>query len=382
MSWRQTKQRWSTNDQWAWEQPWTKKTKGKETSKPFFYGYDGKKIELEDQGGAGSSSSSQRSSEEALREENRKLKEMMKKAQESGTMGVLSAAETQQLLTVDPREDLKERQKQLNIERRTLNKTSRLKETIEEKEKKFQGWKEFMEKGLRQEEKRLAKDLQELNMHLKDAEKSEKEDAELVDDKDQEEDLQRQELEDMKEQMRDFMNYATVMEQRQRQLTEQVTMLVGALQGAKLVGDPGRDSPQHPIALTRHDEIGQKRASDGKGDRSRSPAKAAKLIHDPRMTFAAMIQKALEPLSDQCQTVILTQLEANRQEYQTQESVQKLIESVIKGEETQASLDAGIGAHVPAALLPFRKHQTSRSRDSPYSTPVDSRPKGSFSSPD
>lgn len=40
-----------------------KKTK---TKKPFFYGYDGKKIELEDYNGAGSSSSLPRSSEAAL----------------------------------------------------------------------------------------------------------------------------------------------------------------------------------------------------------------------------------------------------------------------------------------------------------------------------
>ena len=178
MSWKgqgrafQGYQKWSGDQTWEWNSK--AKKKGKETTEKtekadnqiVFYGYDGKKVVV---GSSSGSSPSSSAADSALRAENAKLKEAMRKSIEEGKV-VEVAPEIQQMVRVDPREELKERQRQLNQERKTLNRAVRIKEEMEKKGQKFSSWKASFQQGLAEEEKRHTQVMAELVQELKDAE--------------------------------------------------------------------------------------------------------------------------------------------------------------------------------------------------------------------
>eukprot|EP00913_Durusdinium_trenchii_P022577 g21206.t1 len=242
--------------QWSdWEKP-SKKGKDKEEKggkQPILYGWDGKKIEVKRDGGAkpGSSSGSSHS-EAALREENRKIKEVVRNLLGSETQSEADIQALRDFAKVDPREDLKERQRLLNSERRSLNKTAKIREVIDEQEANFQSWQETYKAGLEQEEKRYQAKMAELREELKAAEKGEMEDpvpGSMDDGQESAQDLPvyvQQELADLRGQMRQFMSYAQMMEKKNAALTDQVTMLVTTLQSREqqISSD---FSPQHPV---------------------------------------------------------------------------------------------------------------------------------------
>eukprot|EP00913_Durusdinium_trenchii_P020046 g18841.t1 len=241
----------------------TKKDKGKIP----FVGYDGKSIEVqEEHSGLSHSSSSATSAEVALKEENKILKEAMRKIKEGKESQVVEEPEIATLLEKNPREDIKERQKLLNQERKTINRVEKIKASIAEEEKRFASWKRYMETGLKQEEQRHGSALKELYAELKEAEQSGKEADAAMDASDA---AQSEELREVKSQLNSFMTYAAAMEKRQLQMAEQMTMMFGAMQAGFMGHNP--DSPQHPFATKeeeKHPEDSRERSLGG-SDRSR-----------------------------------------------------------------------------------------------------------------
>ena len=258
-----------------WEKPKAKKEKDKSAAdtkkdkgKIPFVGYDGKSIEVqEEHSGLSHSSSSATSAEVALKEENKILKEAMRKIKEGKESQVVEEPEIATLLEKNPREDIKERQKLLNQERKTINRVEKIKASIAEEEKRFASWKRYMETGLKQEEQRHGSALKELYAELKEAEQSGKEADAAMDASDA---AQSEELREVKSQLNSFMTYAAAMEKRQLQMAEQMTMMFGAMQAGFMGHNP--DSPQHPFATKeeeKHPEDSRERSLGG-SDRSRS----------------------------------------------------------------------------------------------------------------
>ena len=60
---------------------------------------------------------------------------------------------------MDPKEALKERQKTLNAERKSPNRLTKVKHSMEKKETKSKSWKDKVTKGLKQEEERCGEAL-------------------------------------------------------------------------------------------------------------------------------------------------------------------------------------------------------------------------------
>ena len=110
------------------------------------YGYDGKKVDLKQfTGGQSSSGSSQSQAEQTLREENARLKTAVRQALASKPVEDLM--ELEKMSQLSPREELRERQKLLNQERKSLNRAAKIKEDIEKKERKFASWRTGMRGG-------------------------------------------------------------------------------------------------------------------------------------------------------------------------------------------------------------------------------------------
>lgn len=157
---------WSTWNQTQY-QKWDKSKGKQEKEKPkpekaekgkmTFIGYDGKKVDVqEERHGAPSSSASSTSVEAVLKEENRLLKEAMRQIRDGKDVQLAEDPEIGPLLEKDPRESLKERQKMLNQERKTINRVEKIRASILEEEKRFAGWKRFMDAGMKQEAQRHA----------------------------------------------------------------------------------------------------------------------------------------------------------------------------------------------------------------------------------
>lgn len=365
--------------QWGeWEKP-AKKGKEKEEKgkQPILYGWDGKKIEVKKDGIAKSGSSSGYSSSDAsLREENRRIKEVVRNILGNEEQTEEDIQALREFAKVDPREDLKERQRQLNSER-SLNKTARIKEVMEEQETNFKSWRDTYTAGLEQEEKRYQSKMAELREELKAAEKgdAEEKDQGAMDEEQTELSVPvyvQQELSDLRNQMRQFMNYAHQMEQKNAALTDQVTTLVATLQSRERIISPAQ-SPQHPVPRMSHTEVSSNLPTmvpdEEKRERSRSPSrKAQKIEHklDPE-EFKCL----LETVSERHQAVILNAIHGEPEKFSSIEDVKPLIRAAVEADKklhlTVVQEDLAKGG---SALVPFGKmhksDKTERSNVSPY----------------
>ncbi|CAK9026497.1 unnamed protein product [Durusdinium trenchii] len=233
-----------------------KEQKGKpETSGFVMYSHDGKRVELKGNAESGkrSGSSSASQSDGSIKEENQKLKDAIRRMLQAEKPEDADLDAVRTLIKVDPREEIRQRQRQLNQERRILNRAENLKETLHKKENSYQSWKRNMQEGLAQEDRRLSKELAELQAEIKAAEEKELNDAEMDGEPSDVDptlvDVTRQvvqdELKEMKDQMGQFASYAAQMERQNQHLTEQVAMLLNTLHARSGDFIP-KESPQHP----------------------------------------------------------------------------------------------------------------------------------------
>ena len=260
---------------------------------------------------------------------------------------------------------MKERQRLLNSERRSLNKTAKIREVIDEQEANFQSWQETYKAGLEQEEKRYQAKMAELREELKAAEKGEMEDpvpGSMDDGQESAQDLPvyvQQELADLRGQMRQFMSYAQMMEKKNAALTDQVTMLVTTLQSREqqISSD---FSPQHPVRRSGNGNAlwvpskEEDATSVEKRERSRSPTrKIAKLEHklDP-----VEFKLQLEKISEGSQVEVLNAVHGDPVQYATMEAVLPLIQKAMEAE-AKKGLNAphALPEVGSSALVPFGK---------------------------
>ena len=376
-----------------WEKPKAKKEKDKSAAdtkkdkgKIPFVGYDGKSIEVqEEHSGLSHSSSSATSAEVALKEENKILKEAMRKIKEGKESQVVEEPEIATLLEKNPREDIKERQKLLNQERKTINRVEKIKASIAEEEKRFASWKRYMETGLKQEEQRHGSALKELYAELKEAEQSGKEADAAMDASDA---AQSEELREVKSQLNSFMTYAAAMEKRQLQMAEQMTMMFGAMQAGFMGHNP--DSPQHPFATKeeeKHPEDsrerslgGSDRSRSGKREREETEAEQEEWMQQeiPADELTAEIGRLSEPM----QTVVLHHMKEKPAAFKTRRAFADLLMKVESGEEICVE-PAMRPMRFTKALLPFGKAPRVKTKEgiSPYRTPPMSRHRERLKSP-
>ena len=325
MSWK-AKQNWNVWQEWAPEPAYYYETKkpekrGNDKQKKAVL-YDGKAVELEESGSALPRSSSSSQSDSALKEENQKLRETMKFLVEK----IVPKEEDQQhlpeavqeVLKTDPREIIKQKQKALNQERKALNKVTKVRETMDRKEKSFSEWKYSIQEGIRKEEKRVATEVAELREELRSIEAG-KEDPLMVADSDDENKIDQAvqgELRAMRQEFRGLTSYTAHLEAKNaammEQMQAQMSAIMGALQGATLTTGPRVSSPQQP--LVRKKTIGTEILStreDGKerADRSRSPDHGSGLKRiriSKECDYTSQELKAeLNKYPDQCQQIVL-----------------------------------------------------------------------------
>eukprot|EP00913_Durusdinium_trenchii_P023688 g22251.t2 len=181
MTWKQNKN-WNPKAQawkqaWPSEQPEKPKTKkeDKEKDKAFFVGYDGKKVPLPSGHVASSGSTSLATTGAAnsqVLEENRKLRDVFKlildrdAGKETGKNPTDLVEECKKLVH-NPRESLRERQRELNKEKKSINKAEKLEIAIKEKEDSFVKWKAGFHEMLKAEEKRYEEEVKALREELK-----------------------------------------------------------------------------------------------------------------------------------------------------------------------------------------------------------------------
>eukprot|EP00913_Durusdinium_trenchii_P029729 g27861.t1 len=195
------------------------KEKDKTERPTFFLSHDGRKVAL-GSGGGSSSGASASASARAVQEENRRLKEALKLISEKRTVdnGIL---EDCQKLIQNPREQLRERQRELNKEKKTLTRQEKLEATIQETDESYRSWRSGMEEGLKQEDARHAAEIEKLQQELKDLQEAKDPDA-MKEDMDDEKLLREgsmaQELYEVRETMKEMAYHVKTLEQRNQEI--------------------------------------------------------------------------------------------------------------------------------------------------------------------
>ena len=329
---------WGQNYAWDWNPQSKKKNKEKkesEESPAFFVGYDGKKVPI-----ASDSASSQPSSlsaaDQALKLENAKLKDAMKKLICKGNVEEIEE-DVATFLQKDPRDEIKARQKALNEERKALNKAMKIKEEMDKKGKKFAAWKDNFQQGLISEEKRHEATMAELMVALKEAETNPEEPGSMEEDGHGPLDPRLEQLTDqvtmMQQQMAQMMSYTAVIEERNQTLTEQVSALVGAIQGQAMMGNGERSSPQQVLRtrVKREADSMPEEPDTKRAGRSRSPpGLPVELSPEIGVEEAPMDSKELKEIllkmSEGAQMWLLNQKNANPEKYGTRAMMMQLIQ--------------------------------------------------------
>ena len=308
----------------------------------YLYDQDGKKVEVKADGESGSLSGPA-SLEEGLRNENKLLKEALKKMSDGETTAVDNAVKG--MLKANPREELKEKQKALNQERKALNKTERIREEIAKKQNKFKGWKEGILRGVEMKSKEHTEEIARLTAELKDAETEAANNPEgdngmdTDEDKGDSEDAS-QELAELRRQMGFFITYTQGMERRQQQMADQMTALMGLIQGQAENGTPF--TPQQPLRITRS------QPREKRSPRSRTPPQDDGLMEKTKIQEdgyggllpdevleqsaieEAVIKQQLEALPGDIQERIWKTFEASGEVCKSFVQLQPLIENELK----------------------------------------------------
>ena len=293
--------------------------------------YDDRRVVVPEGGGNGGSSSA---SSSGLQEENRRLKEAFRSILD-GTADEKTEDEVWGLIATDPREALRQQQKELNKQKKALTKAEKVRATMEEKSAKWARWKTGYMKGLEMEEQRYKEEMKELEAELKEVEKEkekEKDGTMDLDSDGHEDDYKRSvddELKTFRQQMVQMSSYVQLMEQRNQDLTTQMQQLITAVRDVKPT-ELTRESPQvvKPPTMARLDgEDSQDEAKGEKRSRSRSRTPRAFELELPSHLapeaegFLPLIQGMAEETQDQ----MLAILKAEPENFQNSEQVKQLI---------------------------------------------------------
>ena len=352
---------WKKGKDWFWDQSqWSvpkgrkKDTKNTKDGKVFMVGYDGRRIEFEGESGSSSHGWYAGSQEAQLKEENQKLKETMRNLMQKDTVKDVPK-EVIDLVKEDPREQLKAKQKELNAERKALNRLCKVKEDMAQKEVDFRSWKDSISEGVRKEEKRYSGAMAELQEELKRLEKTKDGESDpemLVIDSDGEEQRQetnklKQELRQIKSRFQEYAEYTTQLEVRNAQMFDamqaQMSQLIGAIQGSSLVGDIPNSSPKQEVKIpktigTQIKEESKSYSPERKRGRSRTPSKRSRHL-EPQAELQYKyedLEEEMSVLTERDQQRVLQAITTNPANYVTWESALALIQKLQPKQEIAA----------------------------------------------
>ena len=374
MSWRKgQKQPWTEptwqEEKWA-SDGWARKNRKKEEPKerPVLYGFDGKPVHRD--GGLGRPSSQSASKQElSVAEENSKLKATIRFLAQKVAATEEVPEDVQDYLKEDPRESLKARQRELNQERKVLNRTAKLKDDIRKKEEKFKTWKEDIEAGVKSETQRVNSTLAELQEALKAAENGEVIHLEDDEPTDKIPSTVRQEMEALRAGYGQMESYMCQMEARNQQMAAQMQNMMETFQTMVLLKSPSKWSPQHPVAPAAF------RADPKEKSRSRSPI---------RVKTEEMEGFDLGMVPEAVQMCALQRMQDDPNQFKTGPQVEELIARAL--EEFKEAQSKPIATMVPdamtsQALKPFGKSalpkKAERAAPYPNGLPVITTPRRS-----
>ena len=298
--------------------------------------YDGRRVVVPEEGGGNGGSSSASSS--GLQEENRRLKEAFRSIL-GGTADDTTEEEVRGLLADDPREVLRQQQKELNKQKKALTKTEKVRAAMEEKSAKWTRWKAGYLKGLELEEQRYKEEMKELEAELKEVEKEKEKEKGGIMDLDAPESHEDgykksvdNELNTFRQQMKQMSSYVQMMEQRNQDLTNQMQQLITAVRDVKQ-GDLVRESPQAikapvHVRLDGEDaEVEEPEAREARSrSRSRTPGRALESELPSHLApEAAGFLPLLQGMTEETQDQMLAILKAEPENFQNSEQVKKLI---------------------------------------------------------
>ena len=374
MTWKQNKN-WNPKAQ-AWKQAWPseqqeKQKPKKEDNKAFFVGYDGRKVAVPN--GQASSSGSTSSAATAatnaqVLEENRKLRDVFKllldkdAGKEVGKNPTELVEECKKLVH-NPRESLRERQRELNKEKKSINRAEKLESVIKEKEENFARWKAGFMEGLRLEEKRYEEEMKALKDELKNVEDGpETHSMEQESDGEQGARALAEDLSQVKAQMDQMATYFEVMEKRNQQMVQemnhQVQSLVAVIRTSQRPDMVNQSSPQ--LVRPPGQRLDMER-TPVREERSRSPAvkrNSIEVVQEDE-NLETFLKGLLEGLKEEHRKHVLTIVEAEPESYSTKEAVEILVQQVMmqaSGHVSLDSMDSPSGLPVTMArnsLLPF-----------------------------
>ena len=354
MTWKQNKN-WNPKAQ-AWKQAWPseqqekQKPKKEDKDKTFFVGYDGRKVAVPN--GQASSSGSTSSAATAatnaqVLEENRKLRDVFKllldkdAGKEVGKDPAELVEECKKIVH-NPRESLRERQRELNREKKSINKAEKLESTIREKEENFAKWKAGFMEGLRLEEKRYEEEVKALKEELKNVEDGpETHSMEAESDGEQGARALAEDLTQVKAQIDQMATYFEIMEKRNHQMVQemnsQVQSLVAVIRTSQRPDLVNQSSPQ----LIR--PPGQKlETTPVREGRSRSPAvkRNAVEVEMEDENLETFLKGLLAGLQEEHRRHVLTIVETEPENYATKEAVEILVQQVMMQANGNISLDS------------------------------------------
>lgn len=395
---------WKKEANWqTWEYPSKKgnrkkdELKNKEKKKnAVLIGYDGKAVDL-DESSSSSWRSSQSSSQEAqIQAENRKLREAMRfllnKVAPTDEEKEQIPEDVKELVRIDPREQLRLRQKELNEERKQLTKLEKAKDSLDKKSKNFQSWKETVETGIRSEEKRHSTELAEISAEIKSLERQRDGIEPIQVDTDEEDDAGireenkrlHKEISGLKADLREVAAYTTQLDKKNgmmmEQMSHQLQTIMSCFQSLAPMGPMPEWSPQQRVHArgTIAEEIkrnGPKQVETKKEDRSRSPARRSGEDQDAEPVWPeeavdtagevvdeAEIKAFLSGLPEEIQMQFIQLREGEPERYQTRSEIQYLMAYVMEQEKQARGSASGTEKSVPLPLTDLQVEEPTATR--------------------
>ncbi|CAK9106193.1 unnamed protein product, partial [Durusdinium trenchii] len=315
--------------------------------------------------------------EPGLKEENSKLKQAIRLLMEKVETKEPISEEVQELVQEDPRELIRQKQKALNEERKLLNRSEKLQETIREKEEKFAAWDQYIRGGLQMEAQRVQEEIAELKETMKKEEKVEKEEMDLDVDKDPE--GLKAEIAQLKHGMQQMMSYTAQMESKHQQFLEQMQMqmatLVNAATGARMSQGFDFPSPEQRVHPRVHG-LAMSEEPEPKRERTRSPkTRMSEPAETAEGSFNEFVQKEVERMPEMFRLEVLRNLESAPDLYATPEAFRKMAVMVDKEMQMTPVPEGGEMKVLREmsksdALKPFGKSPKKKDREGPYMLPL------------
>lgn len=310
--------------------------------------YDGKRVALPDDKGAGGSSSA---SSSGLQEENKRLKDALKYfANKKEDEEV--PEDYRPFLHEDPRESLRVQQRELNKQKKMIGRVEKIRSTMEEKSQRWVRWKARILRGLELEEQRYKEEYKQLEDELQAVETGKEVPMDLENVGTDGHGGVEDELTEVKHQVGQMADYMQRIEKRNLDLTLQVQDLITAVREAKQC-DVLQPSPQKPIrgsGFTLPIEVlpshkGDKSRSSSK-ERSRSPCR----VHEePTLKLTEVVKEAglehlLAGMSPEHHDHLMAIITSEPANFQNPKQVQELIHTMMTQQlaEQTAVMDAGL----------------------------------------